>query len=146
MVVDNAGVPYICSAGNGSNLGTWQAMGNLRSFPNPRRVYQNPSVANATNYPNIDATKKLNTTASGVPVGAVAAYCAVQANPTSANPRLAIGANDGTFNGSIANYTAPVLNTLNLTYMLVPLSSDGKFHFTSYLTGAVYVDVWGFMM
>ena len=103
-------------------------------------------MIDGSNYPNIDATKRLNSTASGVPAGASAAYCAVQATPSSANARLAIGPNDNTFNGGIANFTAPVQGALNLLYQLVPLSSDGKFQFTSYLDGAVYIDVWGFML
>jgi hypothetical protein len=31
-----------------------------------------------------------------------------------------------------------------MLYMMVPLSPAGKFKIHSYITGGVYVDVWGF--
>ncbi len=78
--------------------------------------------------------------ASGVPAGASAAFCAVQSYSAGV---LTIFP-DLTTDTLLASYTAPVDGTLNLTYMMVPLSPAGKFKIHSYITGHVFVDVWGF--
>jgi hypothetical protein len=80
---------------------------------------------------------------TGVPAGAKAAYCAVQSDQPG---RLTLFP-DGTTDPGIANWTNNgTAGQLFLSYMLVPLSSAGKFWIHSYITGNVYVDDWGYLL
>jgi hypothetical protein len=124
----------------------WLMEPGLTLFPNPRRVLSGdltPFTAGTT-YGPIDATKKTDTTASGVPAGAQAAFCAVQ----SYTPGVLTLFPDLTSDTGIANYSATGTagSGLNVLYMMVPLSPAGKFKIHSYLTGRVYVDAWGFLV
>ena len=142
QVVDNTGTLYICSTGDGSGVGSWQAVGNMRFLGTPRRVFAQPMTNNTTTGP-VDATARLNGGASGVPAGAQAAYCAVMADQPgvmtvfpdlATDPKIANWAKDGN------------AGWLSLTHMLVPLSPAGAFRIHSYLSGNVYVDVWGYLL
>ncbi|GAC1326377.1 MAG: hypothetical protein NVSMB22_17250 [Chloroflexota bacterium] len=137
LIVDSTGVPYACTSDGAP--GTWQAVGNLRSFRASTRVFGDGGVIPAgTTTAAIDATA-----GSGVPTGATSAYCAVQASASTPGPLTLFP--DGADDPGIANYTAIVPNTLNLFYMLVPLSASGKFRIHTYITGQIYVDVWGYL-
>ncbi len=122
--------------------GAWMRP-SLNSFPNPRRIV-GQSMTSGTIYGPFDATKTTTSANSGVPVGAQSAYCAVQ----SYSPGVLTLFPDGTADTGIANYsgTGTAGTKLNMLYMLVPLSSAGKFKIHSYITGSVYVDVWGFLI
>ncbi|GAC1324533.1 MAG: hypothetical protein NVS2B16_07330 [Chloroflexota bacterium] len=137
LVVDSTGVPYACTADG--MPGAWQAVGNLRSFPAPHRVFGDGSVIPAgTTTAAIDATA-----GSGVPVTAKAAYCAVQANAAGVMTLFP----DGSTDPGIANWAnTGAAGELALFYMLVPLSAAGKFQIHTYLTGQIYVDVWGYLL
>jgi hypothetical protein len=121
--------------------GGWVKPG-INPFPDPRRVVAQATVSNGL-YGPFDATTKVGGGASGVPAGASAAWCAVQ----SYTPGVLTLYPDGTPDTHIANYsgTGTQGSGLNMLYMLVPLSSAGKFRIHSYITGNVYVDVWGFL-
>lgn len=122
----------------------WQQIFSLQSFPNPRRVvdgFVTPFTAGNT-YGPFNATVQTNGSPSGVPAGAAAAYCAVQ----SYTPGVLTLFPDLSTDPGIANYSGAGTSGLNMLYMLVPLSAAGKFKIHSYLTGKVFVDVWGFLM
>jgi hypothetical protein len=117
----------------------------LHIFPNPRRVFD--GFANPTGpgtYGPVDATTQVypTTAPSGVPVGAKAAFCAVQ----SYNAGVLSIYPDGTTNPNIANWASTTDGTLNLLYMFVPLSSAGKFNFSASFTGRRFFDVWGYLV
>jgi hypothetical protein len=126
----------------GARVG-WIHHPGLTLFPDPRRIvdgFLTPFTSGVT-YGPFDATKKSGgVTPSGVPAGATAAFCAVQSYTAGA---LTIFP-DLTADPGIANYTATTTGPLNLTYMMVPLSTAGKFKIHSYITGKCFVDVWGF--
>ena len=107
------------------------------AFSGPRRVFGDGSViSNGTTTAAIDATL------GGVPAGAGSAYCAVQAT----NPGVLTLFPDGAADPGIANWAnTGAGGQLALFYMLVPLSAAGKFKIHSYLTGQIYVDVWGYL-
>lgn len=133
--VDSTGTPYRCMVTG--NPGTWVPMISLIPFPDPRRVFGQPLNAGVTTAA-IDATA-----GSGVPVGAQAAYCAVQSYQDGTMTIFPDGAADP----GIANYSVSGTGgTLRMLYMLVPLSSAGRFKMHTYFTGSVYVDVWGYLM
>jgi len=115
----------------------------LTPFPNPRRVVSATSTSNQLLGP-FDATLTTGLVASGVPAGAVAAFCAVQ----SYQPGVLTLYPDGASDPGIANYsgTGNLGASLNLVYMLVPLSAAGKFRIHSYIAGNIYVDVWGYLL
>jgi hypothetical protein len=125
-----------------SSLGTWQAVGNFRIFGQGHRVYADNSVVAGTTYGPVDATT-VSKIATGVPVGASAAYCAVQSYQSGVMTLFA----DGAPNSGIANWSRQGTNgALNLLYMFVPLSSEGRFQIHPHLSGSVYVDVWGYVL
>jgi hypothetical protein len=136
-VRDSNGAMWISGPGN-----TWMRP-SLNSFANPRRVVGQAMVKGVT-YGPFDATVKIGGGSSGVPAGAQAAYCAVQSySPGVLTLYPDLAADTGT-----ANYsgTGTAGTKLNMLYVLVPLSSAGKFKIHSYITGNVYVDVWGFLI
>jgi hypothetical protein len=123
----------------------WQQIFSLQAFPNPRRIvdgFATPFTSGVT-YGPFDATKKSdNVTPTGIPVGASAAYCAVQ----SYSPGVLTLFPDLSADPGIANYSGAGTSGLNMLYMLVPLSAAGKFKIHAYFTGKVFVDAWGFLM
>ena len=107
------------------------------AFPNPRRVFGDGSVLTAGT-----TTAAIDATTGGVPAGAGSAYCAVQAT----NPGVLTLFPDGASDPGIANWAnTGGAGQLALFYMLVPLSAAGKFRIHTYLTGQLYVDVWGYL-
>jgi hypothetical protein len=127
----------------GARLG-WQLNPGLTLFPDPRRVvdgFVTPFTSGVT-YGPFDATLKSAGGASGVPVGAKAAFCAVQSYTAGALTIFADLAADPL----IANFSSTTSGPLNLTYMMVPLSVAAKFKIHSYITGRVFVDVWGYVV
>jgi hypothetical protein len=107
------------------------------SFPAPHRVFGDGSVTTSGT-----TTAAIDTTTGGVPAGAGSAYCAVQAT----SPGVMTLFPDGTADPGIANWAnTGAAGQLALFYMLVPLSSAGKFKLHTYLTGQIYVDVWGYL-
>ena len=107
------------------------------SFAAPHRVFGDGSVT-----PAGTTTAAIDATTGGVPAGAGSAYCAVQAT----NPGVLTLYPDGAPDPGIANWAntgAP--GQLALFYMLVPLSAAGKFRIHTYLSGSLYVDVWGYL-
>ena len=84
----------------------------------------------------------LTATPTGVPVGAKAAFCAVQSYSAGVMTLYPDGASDP----GIANWSGTANGPLNLLYMFVPLGADGKFRMHTYFTGRKFIDVWGFYM
>lgn len=124
----------------------WMHNPGMTLFPDPRRVVSGDIIpfASGTTYGPFDATKKTDASASGVPVGATAAFCAVQ----SYTPGVLTLFPDGAADPGIANYSGTGTQGagLNMVYMMVPLSSAGKFKIHSYITGKCYVDAWGYVI
>jgi len=145
IYVDVNGAFWVCVATSPfSNLpSTWKQVATtdqgLHAFTSHHRVYGDGSVI-----PAGTTTAAIDATAGGVPAGAKSAYCAVQASASAPGPLTLFP--DGAEDPGIANYTALVPNTLNLFYMLVPLSAAGKFKIHTYITGQIYVDVWGYLL
>jgi len=105
-------------------------------------------VSNGNVYGPITALTEVSTSGwtglpTGVPAGAKAAWCAVQAY----SPGVLTLFPDGAADPGGANYagTGPA-GQLNLLYMLVPLSAAGKFMIHAYFNGQVFVDVWGYQV
>jgi len=143
FVRDSNGVPYVSLAG-----GVWKQVATglgMNIFPNPRRVYNGfaqPRIAGT--YGPVDATTQVypSVAPSGVPVGAKAAFCAVQSYSSGVMTIYP----DGTSNPLIANWAGTVDGPLNLLYMFVPLSAAGKFIFATYFNGIYVFDAWGYIM
>jgi hypothetical protein len=131
----------------GARVGYVNGIPGIVSFPDPRRVFDGfaTPIPRNTIAANIDATTKQAGGASGVPVGARAAYCAVQAlNHTVTGPLTLYPT--GALDPNIANWVANTVGGLNLSYMMVPLSTAGRFNIHSYIDGNVIVDVWGYLI
>jgi hypothetical protein len=131
----------------GVRLG-WINNPGLTLFPDPRRIVNGgigaTTMTSGITYGPIDATKEFdNVTATGIPAGATAAFCAVQ----SYTPGVLTLFPDLTVDPNIANYSGTGTQgaSLNMVYMMVPLSPAGKFKIHSYITGKVYVDAWGYV-
>jgi hypothetical protein len=144
FVRDSGGVPYVSVAG-----GVWKQVATtdmgFHIFPNGRRVWDGwAQPTGPGTYGPVDATMQVYPTpaSSGVPVGAKAAFCAVQ----SYNAGYLFIYPDGTANPNIANWTGIADGQLNLLYMFVPLSATGKFLFTANFTGRKFFDVWGYLV
>jgi hypothetical protein len=118
----------------------------LHLFPNPRRCLGNGTTTPAEAFIlNIDATQKVSAGGpTGVPAGAKAAYCAVQAYQPGVMTLYPTGTPDtGTANWSVQGTSGQLL----MLYMLVPLDSTGKFNIHNRFTDKqIYVDVWGYFM
>jgi hypothetical protein len=124
---------------------SWRRHSALVTFPDPRRIYgQFANEVYGAPVGPIDATHKIDSTVSGVPAGAAAVYAAVQSLNAPAG-RLTLYP-DGTTNPNITNWVATVPNVLNLSYMLIPLSSAGKFLMQTNLTGNIFIDAWGYVI
>jgi hypothetical protein len=124
--------------------GTWQAIGNFRPFLAGHRVF-NSSIAPSGLVTGISALTDVHAIPTGVPATAIAVYCAVQSYKSGTLTIFPDGATEPT----AANWSGGgITGALNLLYMIVPLSSAGKFSIRSHLTatGQVYVDVWGYLM
>jgi hypothetical protein len=150
QVRDTAGTLWLS---NGAATPTWRRASTFEVFGNPRRVYGQgvliPPAAStgdpAASVTNIDATQKIGGAgASGVPAGAVAAWCAVLSYQTGA---ISIYPANGSDSGIAAwSSQGTAGNGVNMLYMLVPLSPAGKFSFTNYFTSKkIYFDVWGYL-
>ena len=119
----------------------------LVTFPDPRRIVHGDATpySNGVTYGPINALQKWDGSGpTGVPAGAKAAFCAVQ----SYTPGVLTLFPDGATDPGSANYsgTGNLGASLNMVYMLVPLSSAGKFKIHAYFTGKVYVDAWGYLI
>lgn len=118
----------------------------LTIFPNPRRCLGNGASTLAEAFIlNIDATQQISAGGpTGVPAGAKAAFCAVQAY----QPGVMTLYPAGTADTGVANWSVNgTSGTLQMLYMLVPLDSTGKFNIHNRFTNKqIYVDVWGFLM
>jgi len=127
----------------GMRLG-WTLNPGLTLFPDPRRIIGGSFVNGATTGP-YDATLKSDlVTPTGIPVGAKAAFCAVQ----SYTPGVLTLFPDLATDPGIANYSGTGTQGfgLNMVYMMVPLSTAGKFKIHSYISGNCYVDAWGYVV
>jgi hypothetical protein len=118
----------------------------LKTFPDPRRCFGNGTVTLAEAFIlNIDATQKVSAGGpTGVPVGAKAAFCAVQAY----QPGVMTLYPGGTADPGQANWSVNgTPGQLQMLYQLVPLDATGKFNIHNRFTDKqIYVDVWGFLM
>ncbi len=120
------------------------------TFPSGHRVWDGYTTPVSTGnvYGPITALTEVSTSGwtgqpTGVPAGAKAAWCAVQAY----SPGVLTLFPDGAPDPGGANYAGTGPNgQLNLLYMLVPLSAAGKFAIHAYFTGQVFVDVWGYQV
>jgi hypothetical protein len=128
----------------GARIG-WLNEPGLTLFPDPRRIVSGDATPFTAGhvYGPLDATLESNgSTPTGIPAGAKAAFCAVQSYTAGVLTLFP----DLTSDPGIANYGATTTGPLNMTYMMVPLSSAGKFKIHSYITGRVYVDAWGYVV
>jgi len=143
MVRDGNGVLWISTAG-----GVWKRVltndFGIQLFPNPRRIYNGYVQPTAPGtYGPVDATLQSDgTTPSGVPVGATAAFCAVQ----SYNAGVMTLYPDGAADPGLANWSGTANGPLNLLYVFVPLSAAAKFKIHTYFTGQKFIDVWGYLI
>jgi len=133
----------------GARVG-WILNPGLVTFPSGHRVFDGYTtpVSNGNVYGPINALTEVTTSGwtgqpTGVPAGAKAAFCAVQAY----SPGVLTLFPDGAADPGGANYagTGPA-GQLNLLYQLVPLSTAGKFKIHAYFNGQVFVDVWGYQV
>lgn len=132
----------------GARVG-WIHNPGLTLFPDPRRIVNGgfgaPSMTSGVTYGPINSMLKYDgVTPTGIPAGATAAFCAVQSYTPGV---LTLYPDLGTDPG-IANYSGTGTQgaSLNMVYMMVPLSAAGKFKIHSYITGNVYVDAWGYVI
>jgi hypothetical protein len=125
----------------------WLNEPGMTLFPNPRRIvngFATPFTSGGL-YGPFDATLESDgVTATGIPAGATAAFCAVM----SYSPGVLTLYPDGTPDTHIGNYsgTGNLGSGLNMTYMMVPLGNAGKFRIHSYITGKCFVDAWGYVI
>lgn len=125
--------------------GQWNAVGNFRTFADPRFIYGQTGNVGDVSDP-IDALHRIDGAASGVPSGARAVYCTVQALPSDSGAYLILYP-DGGVNPGIANFSGPVPNIVNVAQVMVPLSSSAKFRVHFYtLSGRVNVFAWGYVI
>jgi len=148
QVRDLNGALWMCTAGG--TPGTWFRATTFETFPSGHRVFDGYTtpVSNGGVYGPITARTEVTTSGwtgqpTGVPLGAKAAWCAVQAY----SPGVLTLFPDGAADPGGANYAGTGPNgQLNLLYMLVPLSAAGRFKIHAYFDGQVFVDVWGFQV
>lgn len=142
MVRDSTGALWISITG-----GAWRQVATtdtgMHVFGDPRRVWDGFAQPQAAGtYGPVDATVKAAGGASGVPVGAQAAFCAVQ----SFAPGVMSIFPDLVTDPQIANWSGVGSGVLNLLYMFVPLSPAGRFKFHAYSAGPKFFDVWGYLV
>jgi hypothetical protein len=118
-------------------------------FPNPRRVYGTGALVGPGQSQTVDATTIIPAAgggASGVPVGAIAAYCAISSYGTGAISLYPQGSPNNGIGAWASQGTAG--NGVNQSYNFVPLNpNNGQFTFTNYFTTkAMYFDVWGYLV
>ncbi len=128
-----------------NSQGTWRRATTFEVFPNPRRVYGTGVLLPiGAVVQNIDATKQLNLAPTGVPAGAVAAWCAVQSIEPAVLSIYPAGSPDPHVGAWGQMGTAGI--SVQISYMMVPLNSSGRFSFTNLKTKArIYFDVWGYL-
>jgi hypothetical protein len=147
IIRDAAGVMWISQAGGAWKRVTTNDLG-LQLFPDPRRLYAGNFSTTAPGTFLVDATAKVNPSngqpngPSGVPAGALAAFCAVQSYSAGVMTLYPDGAADP----GLANWSSTANGPLNLTYVFVPLSTAGKFRMHTYFTGQKYIDAWGYVI
>jgi hypothetical protein len=131
----------------GARVG-WIHNPGLTLFSAPRRIVNGgvgaTTMTSGVTYGPINSMLQFDgVTATGIPAGATAAFCAVQ----SYTPGVLTLFPDGATDPLIANYSGTGTQgaSLNMVYMMVPLSTAGKFKIHSYITGKVYVDAWGYV-
>ena len=141
QVRDAAGTLWLSNSS-----GTWRRASTFEVFPSPRRVYgKGLYLPKGAKVLNIDATTAINLTPSGVPVGAAAAWCAVASYEPAVLSIYPANIADPHFGAFGQMGTAGI--SLQIVYMLVPLSPAGKFSFTNVKSVArVYFDVWGYLI
>jgi hypothetical protein len=140
QVRDSDGTLWLSNA-----AGKWRRASTFEMFPDSRRVFGNGGFLSVGQIVlNIDATKKLNGTPSGVPAGVVAAWCAVQSYEPCVLDIYPAGSPDpGTGSFGVMG-TAGI--SVQLSWMMVPLNSAGKFSITNRRTKCrVFFDVWGYL-
>jgi hypothetical protein len=126
-----------------NSAGVWRRASTFEVFPNPRRVYglRGVLLAAGATVANIDATRKLDNTPTGVPQGVVAAWCAVQ----SVGPGVLSIYPSGSADPHSGAYAQSGL-AVQLIYIMVPLNSTGHFTITNMrATRQFYIDVWGYL-
>jgi len=128
-----------------NSAGGWRRATTFEVFPGPRRVYGTGVLLPiGAVVQNIDATTQLNLTPTGVPAGAVAAWCAVQSIEPAVLSIYPAGSPDPHIGAWGQMGTAGI--SVQISYMMVPLNSSGKFSFTNLKTKArIYFDVWGYL-
>jgi hypothetical protein len=147
IVRDVNGVMWISQAGATWRRVTTDNLG-LQLFPDPRRLYAGNFSTTAPGTFLIDATQKVNPSngqpagVSGVPAGALAAFCAVQSYSAGVMTLYP----DLTSDPGLANWSSTANGPLNLTYVFIPLSPAGKFKMHTYFTGQKYIDAWGYVI
>ncbi len=153
QVRDAAGTLWLS---NGAATPTWRRASTFEIFGNLRRVYGPGTTLPPAGFKgdpaasalHIDATKQIltppfNGSPSGVPAGAIAAWCAVQAYEPGA---ISIYPDNLADPGAASWASAGTTGKLQMLYMMVPLSPAGKFSITNYFTTKhIYIDVWGFL-
>jgi hypothetical protein len=140
QVRDDDGTLWLSNA-----AGKWRRASTFEMFGNSRRVYgRGVYLAIGQKVLNVDATKKLDGSSSGVPAGVVAAWCAVQSyEPALLDIYPAVSPDPGT--GSFSMMGTAGLS-VQLSWMMVPLNSAGQFSFTNRKSKCrVYFDVWGYL-
>jgi hypothetical protein len=140
QVRDDDGTLWLSNA-----AGKWRRASTFEMFGNSRRVYgRGAFLAIGQKVLNVDATKKLDGSPSGVPAGVVAAWCAVQSYEACLLDIYPAGSPDpGTGSFSVMG-TAGL--SVQLSWMMVPLNSLGQFSFTNRKSKCrVYFDVWGYL-
>lgn len=141
IVRDANGVMWISQPG-----GTWKQVSTtdqgLHVFGHAQRIWDFSKPTAPGTYGPIDATKNLIGQNTGVPVGAQAAWAAVQ----SYNSGVLTLYPDGTADPGGANWSGVANGPLNLLYMFIPLSAAAKFKMHAYFSGAKYIDIWGYLL
>jgi hypothetical protein len=140
QVRDAAGTLWLSNA-----AGKWRRATTFEVFRTPGRVYgKGVLLPKGTIVLNIDATKTINLAPSGVPVGAVAAWCAISTYEPAVLSVYPAGSPDPHFPAWGMMGTAGL--GLQVGYIMVPLNSSGKFSFTNAKSRArVYIDAWGYL-
>jgi hypothetical protein len=156
IVIDNStytyALDYVPGAASSAHAlsGAWVSYyvtEGFNLFTAPARVYGTGTVLAPGASVTVDATKKLDGTASGVPVGATAAYCAISSYGVGAISLYPQGSANPGIGAWAAQASEAGTYGVNQSYNMVPLNkSNGQFTFTNYFTSkAMYFDVWGFV-
>ena len=129
-----------------NSAGNWRRATTFELFPTPRRVYGPGTYLNVGQQVlNLDATqmyKGLGPT--GLPAGAVAAWCAVSTLEPAVLSFYPAGTPDPHVGSVGVMGTATI--SAQISHLLIPLNASGHFSFTNMKTKArVFIDVWGYI-